>query len=161
MEITSRGRGLGPLARFMRPKQARVDAVASAVQTLVCCRAAVWAAVAGVLIASLFPGPGSAQEKGNFPTIAKSYGTSSISVGDSTTLTFVVAASVNGNTGINFTDTLPGGLVIATPNRLSVTGGDPSCAASNVTANSGGGSISLANVSLASSQTCTVVVDVT
>src|SRR5262249_8110058 len=162
MEMTSRGRGLGPRGRFVRLKQAGVDAVGTAVQTLVRCRAAVWAAVAGVLIASLFPGPGSAQLRGNFPTLAKSYGASSISVGGSTTLTFVVTGSTNGgNTGINFADTLPGGLVVATPNGLTVTGADPSCVASNVTANAGGASISLANLSLTPNDTCTIVVNVT
>src|SRR5262249_40116781 len=128
MEMTSRGRGLGPRGRFVRLKQAGVDAVATAVQTLVRCRAAVWAAVAGGLIASLFPGPGSAQLRGNnCPTIDKSFGASSISVGSSTTLAFLVTASTSGNTGINFADTLPGGLVVATPNGLTVTGDDPSC----------------------------------
>ena len=97
-------------------------------------RAAVWAAAAGVLIATLLPGPASAQERGNFPTIAKSFATSPITVGTSTALTFVVTGSTLGNTGINFTDSLPGGLVVATPNGLTVVGAGPSCNASNVTA---------------------------
>src|SRR5262249_55671844 len=83
------------------------------------------------------------------------------SVGSSTTLAFLVTASTSGNTGINFADTLPGGLVVATPNGLTVTGDDPSCSRSNVTANAGDVTISLANVSLASIQTCTIVVNVT
>ncbi|MGY8678966.1 autotransporter domain-containing protein [Bradyrhizobium sp. UFLA05-153] len=138
-----------------------MDAAATAAQRLRC-RATVWAAVMGVLIAFLSASPGSAQVRGqNTPTIDKSFGASEITVGSSTTLTFTVTGATLGNTGVNFTDALPSGLVVATPTGLTVTGADASCNASNVTATAGAASISLANVSLASNQTCTVAVNVT
>ncbi|MGV7218487.1 DUF7933 domain-containing protein [Bradyrhizobium sp. UFLA05-112] len=124
-------------------------------------RATVWAAVMGVLIAFVSPGAAQVVRGQNTPTIAKSFGASAISVGSSTTLTFTVTGATLGNTGVNFTDALPGGLVVATPPGLTVTGADASCNVSNVTAAAGAASISLANVSLASNQTCTVAVNVT
>jgi hypothetical protein len=152
-------RGGGPQARFVRPKLASVDAVASALQRLRC-RVTVWAAVIGVLIAFLFVSPGFAQGQ-QTPKIDKSFGAATIPVGGSTTLTFFITGANLGNSGVNFADTLPGGLVVATPNGLTVTGAGPSCNASNVTATAGTASISLANVSLTPNQTCTIGVDVT
>jgi opacity protein-like surface antigen len=108
----------------------------------------------GVLVAILFASPAPAQRGGqNTPTLAKSFGAGSISVGGSTTLTFLIIAANLGNSGVHFTDVLPEGLIVATPSGLS-----NSCGG-NATA--GGNNVSLANVSLTSNQTCTVVVNVT
>src|SRR5262245_40843318 len=68
------------------------------------CRTTVWAAVVGVLIAFFVASPASAQLRGqNTPTLAKSFGAGSVSVGGSTTLTFVVTAANLGNSGVRFT----------------------------------------------------------
>src|SRR5205823_2250652 len=77
------------------------------------------------------------------PTVVKSFGVSSIPVGGTTTLTFTIGNPIgNGTlTGISFTDSLPAGLVVATPpNVTGTTGGG------TVTANAGSGTISLSEI---------------
>jgi hypothetical protein len=80
------------------------------------------------------------------PTISQAFGAPSIPLNGTTTLTFTVSNPNPGTplTGIGFTDTLPTGLVIATPNGLSgnVGGG-------TITATAGGSSISLTGATLA------------
>ena len=58
-------------------------------------------------------------------------------------------------TGVGFTDALPAGLVVATPNGLANTCGG------TVTATAGSGSISLTSATLAGAATCSFSVNVT
>jgi uncharacterized repeat protein (TIGR01451 family) len=91
------------------------------------------------------------------PTIAKAFGAASILLNGSTTLTFTVTNpnAISALTGIGFTDLLPPGLVVATPNGVSGACGG------TVTATAGSGSLNLANGSLPISGTCTIAVNVT
>jgi hypothetical protein len=91
------------------------------------------------------------------PTITKAFGAASILLNASTSLTFNIS---NPNTslaltGIAFTDTLPAGLQVATPNGLTNTCGGTATAAA------GSGSISLSGGSLAANASCTIAVNVT
>jgi len=92
------------------------------------------------------------------PSIAKAFNPSSIAVNGVSALTFTItnpAANTVAEAGVGFTDTLPAGLVVATPNGLTNNcGGTP-------TAVAGSGSISLTGGSIAVSSNCTVVVNVT
>src|SRR6185369_11093772 len=95
----------------------------------------------------------------NPPSITKSFGAATIplNVNAATTLTFSISNTNNITTlnGIAFTDSLPAGLVVATPNGLSTTcTGTP-------TAVAGSGSVSLSAASLAAGGTCTISVNVT
>ena len=99
------------------------------------------------------------------PTIGAAFATSPITAGGSTTLSFTVT-NPNSNvvpvlqpalpvgtmtlSGIAFTDTLPAGLVVATPNGL--TGG---CGGGTISAPAGGTTISLAGATLAAQASCT------
>jgi hypothetical protein len=91
------------------------------------------------------------------PTISKQFGASSIPVNTSTTLGITVtnpnaAAAL---TGIAFSDTLPEGLLVATPNGLTNTCGGTATAAA------GGGSLSLTGGTLAATESCTIQITVT
>jgi hypothetical protein len=92
------------------------------------------------------------------PSISKSFGTASIPLTGSTTLSFTTQ---NNNatttlTGIGFTDTLPAGLIISTPNGLS-----GSCSGGTITATQGTTSISLSGASLVAGASCNFSVSVT
>jgi uncharacterized repeat protein (TIGR01451 family) len=92
------------------------------------------------------------------PVIIKAFGAASIPLNGSTSLSFTIQ---NNNTtqslsGVGFTDTLPAGLVIATPNGLAGT-----CGAGTITAASGTNVISLTGAALAVSSSCTFSVNVT
>jgi uncharacterized repeat protein (TIGR01451 family) len=90
------------------------------------------------------------------PSITKAFGAASIPLNGTTSLTFTVQNPNTGVTlnGIAFTDNLPAGLVVATPNALNNTCGG------TATAVAGSGSISLSAGTLAASASCTVSVNV-
>ena len=84
-------------------------------------------------------------------TFTKSFGATSIALNGTTSLTFHVGY-VNGfNTTDFFTDTLPAGLVVATPNGFTGVMGIGSCNASTtiVTATAGSSSVSANTVKFA------------
>jgi hypothetical protein len=91
------------------------------------------------------------------PRVQKAFGSSSISAGGLTSLTFTVT---NPNpslalTGVAFNDTFPTGLQVANPTGLTGTCGG------TITATAGGGSVSLSGATLAGSASCTFSVTVT
>jgi hypothetical protein len=91
------------------------------------------------------------------PTIAKAFGAASILVNGTTTLTFTLT-NPNPSTalsGVGFTDPLPAGLVVSTPNGLASTCGG------TVTAVAGAGSVGLAGGGLPAGGSCTIAVSVT
>lgn len=92
------------------------------------------------------------------PGLTKSFGAATIPVGGSTALTFVAtnSSTTNGLTGVAFTDSLPAGLVVSTPNGLS-----GSCGSGTITAVAGSGSVSLTGGTIAASGSCTFSVSVT
>src|SRR5262249_24073267 len=92
------------------------------------------------------------------PVIIKAFGAGSIPLNGSTSLNFTIQ---NNNTtttltGAAFSDTLPAGLVVATPNGLS-----GSCGGGTITAVQGTGVISLSGATLAASSSCTFAINVT
>ncbi len=91
------------------------------------------------------------------PVLTKSFGSGIINPNATTSLTFVATNPnfATGLTGVGFTDTLPAGLVVATPNGLSSTCGG------STAATAGSGTISLSGGSIGASGSCTIVVNVT
>src|SRR6185437_4734968 len=92
------------------------------------------------------------------PVIDKAFGAASIPLNGSTSLSFTIS---NPNvraalSGVAFTDTLPAGLVISTPNGLT-----GSCGTGTVTATQGTNVISLSGGTLAANASCTFSVNVT
>jgi uncharacterized repeat protein (TIGR01451 family) len=92
------------------------------------------------------------------PVIINAFGAASIPLNGSTSLSFTVQ---NNNTtqslsGVAFTDTLPAGLVVSTPNGLSGI-----CGCGTLTATQGTNVISLSGANLAQSSSCTLSVNVT
>ena len=93
------------------------------------------------------------------PTITKSFQKGSIPLGATTTLAFTIgnpAANTVALTGVQFTDSLPAGLLVATPNALS-----GSCGGGAITAVAGSGAVSLSGATLATNSSCTFSVNVT
>jgi uncharacterized repeat protein (TIGR01451 family) len=92
------------------------------------------------------------------PVINKAFGQTFLITGQSTRLTFSISNPNSHGvlTGVAFTDTLPSGLVVATPNGL--TGG---CGSGTITATAGSGTISLSGATLDAGGSCTFSVDVT
>jgi uncharacterized repeat protein (TIGR01451 family) len=91
-------------------------------------------------------------------TIASSFGAPTIPLNATTSLKFTLASpnATVGLTGVGFTDTLPSGLVVATPNSLT-----GSCGGGTITAAAGSTSITLAGAALSASSNCTFTVNVT
>jgi hypothetical protein len=91
------------------------------------------------------------------PSIAKAFSPKTIPLNGTSTLTFTIQNPNSGVafTGVAFSDTLPLGLVVSTPNGLSNTCNGTASAAA------GGNSISLTGGTIATSGSCTVVVNVT
>jgi len=93
------------------------------------------------------------------PSISKAFGSASIPLNGSTSLSFTLTNPADNTvalTGVGFSDTLPAGLVVATPNGLS-----GSCGGGTITATDGSGTISLSGATLAAGASCTFAVDVT
>jgi CSLREA domain-containing protein len=94
------------------------------------------------------------------PAISQAFGAPSIPLGGSTSLSFVITNPNSGAGptlhGVGFVDTLPSGLVVATPNALS-----GSCGGGTITATAGSGSVTLSGASLAGGASCTFSVNVT
>src|SRR5215469_15531197 len=108
-------------------------------------------------------GPGSASNQASInvvlaPTVNKAFGAASIPLNGTTSLTFNIAnpnASI-ALVGIALSDTLPSGLVVASPNGLAGT-----CVAlSTISATAGGNSISLSSLNLAAANSCSFSVNV-
>lgn len=100
------------------------------------------------------------------PTLAKAFGSPTVALNGSTALTFTVqnTSSIAPLTGIGFTDPLPAGLVVSTPNGVTgscLTAAGSVSAAGVATATSGASSISLSSLGLGASETCTFSVNVT
>jgi len=91
------------------------------------------------------------------PTITKSFGAASIVVSRITTLTFLLTNPNPGTdlTGVGFTDTLPSGLVVATPNGLT-----GACGGGTITATAGAAGVGLAGATLTAGAPCQFAVDV-
>ena len=90
------------------------------------------------------------------PTIAMTFGAPTLGLGNSTSLTFTIANPnvVSSLSGIGFGDTLPSGLMVATPSGLS-----GACGGGTIT--TGPTSVTLAGATLAPSTGCTFSVDIT
>jgi hypothetical protein len=93
------------------------------------------------------------------PTIGKLFSPGTIALGGTGALVFTLgnpAANTGALTGVSFTDILPGGMVVATPNGLT-----GSCGGGTITAIAGSNSVSLSGATLAQSSICTFSVNVT
>jgi uncharacterized repeat protein (TIGR01451 family) len=92
------------------------------------------------------------------PVIIKAFGAASTPLNGSTSLTFTIQNNnaTTGVTGVAFSDTLPAGLVVSTPNGLTGT-----CGSGTITATAGTGTISLSGGTIAASSSCTFAVNVT
>ena len=91
------------------------------------------------------------------PTFSKTFGAPTVLLNNSTSLTFMIANS-NGValTGVGFTDSLPSGLVVSTPNGLT-----GNCGGGTVTAVAGSGSVSLSGGTITANGSCNISVNVT
>jgi uncharacterized repeat protein (TIGR01451 family) len=90
------------------------------------------------------------------PTITKSFSPSTVSIGQTSTLSFTIMnPGMNPLTGVGFTDTFPVNLFVQTPNGLT-----GSCGGGTITATSGTGVVSLSGATIAAGGSCTFSVAV-
>ena len=89
------------------------------------------------------------------PTIGKAFGGASVALNGNTTLTFTLSNPNNSVSlsGIGFTDAMPSGLTVSSPNGLTGT-----CGGGTITAASGSSSVSLSGAALAAGTSCTFTV---
>jgi uncharacterized repeat protein (TIGR01451 family) len=93
------------------------------------------------------------------PVITKTFGAATLPLNGSTSLSFTISnpvANAVALTGVAFTDNLPAGLVVSTPNALA-----GSCGGGTITAAAGSSSVILAGATLATGSSCTLSVNVT
>ena len=91
------------------------------------------------------------------PAISKAFGAASIALNGTTSLTFTLQNNnASALTGVGFTDTLPAGLAVSSPNGLT-----GSCGGGAITAIAGSGSVNLSGATLAGAASCTFRVNVT
>lgn len=93
------------------------------------------------------------------PTLALAFGAASVALNGTTTLNFTItnpAPNSTALTGVAFIDTLPAGLVVATPNGLT-----GACGGGTLTAAAGSASVTLSGATLSAASSCTFSVNVT
>jgi uncharacterized repeat protein (TIGR01451 family) len=92
------------------------------------------------------------------PSISKAFGAASIPLGGSATLQFTIQNNnaTLGLTGIAFSDTLPAGLIVATPNQLT-----GSCGAGTITAVQTTNLVRLSGGTIAANSSCSFTINVT
>ena len=92
------------------------------------------------------------------PTITEAFNPTTVAPNVNSTATFTLgnpSVNVVSLTGVSFTDTLPNGLGVSTPNGAATT-----CSGGTVAAAANGSSIALSGATIASGATCTVTVNV-
>ncbi len=91
------------------------------------------------------------------PTIGKAFGGASVALNGNTTLTFTLSNpnSSASLSGIGFTDAMPSGLTVSSPNGLTGT-----CGGGTITAAGGSTSVSLSGAALPAGASCTFSVNV-
>ena len=92
------------------------------------------------------------------PTISKAFGAASLQVSTSISLTFTLSNPNSGSSlsGVGFTDTLPAGLAVSTPNGLT-----GSCGGGTISATAGSTNVSLTGSTLGAGTSCNFAVNVT
>jgi len=91
------------------------------------------------------------------PGFSKAFASSSVTLGSGTALSFTIdnSSALVEATSLDFTDTLPAGMVVASPANASTT-----CSLGTLTATAGTGTISYTGGSIAASSSCSISVDV-
>lgn len=124
-------------------------------------RLGLFIAAVGLLLASSAAFAGSP----SVLTFTKAFGVSSIEINGSTSLTFNLSLNNVGGGGgtgaIGFTDSLPAGLVVATPNGATAVACTGGSTPGTVMATAGSGSITLAGANIQMSSNCSFSVNVT
>src|SRR5262249_17360287 len=93
------------------------------------------------------------------PTLTTGFATANLQLNGSTTLRFILTnprANTITLTGLSFSDLLPAGLLISSPNGLT-----GSCGSGTITANAGSNNLSLSGAVLAPGASCIFSVNVT
>jgi uncharacterized repeat protein (TIGR01451 family) len=117
--------------------------------------------VNSVAVTSTNGGPGNTATATLFvakpPVLSKTFGAVAVPVGQPVSVSFSITNpnAIVTLTGISFTDTLPTGLKVATPNALN-----GSCGGGTITATAGSSSITLTGATLAAGATCTFSLNV-